>query len=150
MLVTPFCCQDPQSIRHWWLVAHMLTMAALEIGHPIAKFVQVISNNGLLQSTNLPHIPVIDSSAGAEKARQLRSQLIEILNVPLEGTIPVSFRLRPCWTNFLSILQGRCSYSPKLPSHRNSALPKWLFRSLLELCYTRARGRMLTQTKEQA
>jgi hypothetical protein len=61
MLVTPFCCQDPQSIRHWWLVAHMLTMAALEIGHPIAKFVQVISNNGLLHSTNLPHIPVIDS-----------------------------------------------------------------------------------------
>ena len=81
MLVTPFCCQDPWSIRHWWLVAHMLTMAALEIGHPIAKFVQVISNNGLLHSTNLLHILMIHSS---------------------------------------------------------------------DLCYSRGRGRMLTQTKEQA
>jgi hypothetical protein len=81
MLVTPFCCQDPRSIRHWWLVAHMLTMAALEIGHPIAKFVKMIADYGLLHSTNLPHTPVIDST---------------------------------------------------------------------DLCYTRARGRMLTQTKEQA
>ena len=40
----------------------------------------------------------------AEKDRQLRSRLIEILNV-LEGTPPVSTRLRPCWTNFLSIPQ---------------------------------------------
>ena len=32
----------------------------------------------------------------AEKARQLRSRLIEILNVPQKGTPPVSIRLRPC------------------------------------------------------
>ena len=32
----------------------------------------------------------------AEKARQRRSRLIEILNVPSEGTPPVSIRLRPC------------------------------------------------------
>jgi hypothetical protein len=81
MLGTSFCCQDPRSIRHRWLVAHMLTMAALEIGHPIADFVHVISHNGLLHSTNLPHIPVIDS---------------------------------------------------------------------IDVCYTRARGRMLTQTEEHA
>jgi hypothetical protein len=29
-------------------VTHMLTMATLEIGHPIAKFIQVISNNRLM------------------------------------------------------------------------------------------------------
>lgn len=81
MLFPPFFCQNPGPIRHWWLVAHMLTMSALEIGHPIAKFVQVISNNGLLHSTNLPHSPAID---------------------------------------------------------------------FIDVCYTRARGRMLTQTKEQA
>jgi hypothetical protein len=81
MLVTPFCGQDPQSIRHRWLVAHMLTMAALQIGHPIADFIHVISHNGLLHSTNLPHSPAID---------------------------------------------------------------------FIDVCYTRARGRMLTQTKEQA
>ena len=40
----------------------MLTMAALEIGHPIAKFVHVISNNGLLHSTNLLHTLMIHSS----------------------------------------------------------------------------------------
>jgi hypothetical protein len=33
-----------------------------------------------------------------EKVRQRRSRLIEILNVPSEGTPPVSNRLRPCWT----------------------------------------------------
>jgi hypothetical protein len=41
----------------------------------------------------------------AEKVRQLRSRLTEILNVPPEGTPPVSIRLRPCWTDFLSILR---------------------------------------------
>src|SRR5437879_8276056 len=39
----------------------------------------------------------------AEKDRQLRSRLIEILNV-LEGTPPVSNRLQPRWAAFLSIL----------------------------------------------
>jgi hypothetical protein len=42
-------------------MAHMLTMAALQIGHPIADFVHVISHNGLLHSTDLLYIPVIDS-----------------------------------------------------------------------------------------
>ena len=65
-------------------MAYVLTMSALEIGHPIAKFIQVISNNGLLHSTNLPHTPV----------------------------------------------------TPVIDS--------------IDVCYTRARGRMLTQTKEQA
>jgi hypothetical protein len=33
-----------------------------------------------------------------------RSRFLGILNVPPEGTPPVSTRLRPCWTIFLSIL----------------------------------------------
>ena len=56
----------------------------------------------------------------AEKVRQRRSRLLEILNVPhsgnelswqlgdgrvRKGTPPVSTRLRPCWTGFLSILR---------------------------------------------
>jgi hypothetical protein len=61
MLFPAFLCQDPGSIRHRRLVPHVLTMTAVQISHPIAKFIQVISNNGLLHSTNLPHIPVIDS-----------------------------------------------------------------------------------------
>jgi hypothetical protein len=61
MLASAFLCQDPGPIRHRRLVTHVLTMAAVQIGYPIAKFVQVISNNRLLHSTNLPHIPVIDS-----------------------------------------------------------------------------------------
>ena len=40
-------------------MAHMLTMAALEIGHPIAILVKMIADYGLLHSTNLPHTPVI-------------------------------------------------------------------------------------------
>ena len=35
MLSPAFLCQDPKPIRHRGLVAHMLTMAALKIGHPI-------------------------------------------------------------------------------------------------------------------
>jgi hypothetical protein len=41
-----------------------------------------------------------------EKVRQLRSRLIEILNVPSEGTPPVSNRLRPCWTAILNSLRA--------------------------------------------
>jgi hypothetical protein len=81
MLAPAFLCQNPGAIGHRWLMAYVLTMAALEIGHPIADFVHVIFHNGLLHSTNLPHAPVIDS---------------------------------------------------------------------IDLCYTRGRRRMLTQTKEQA
>jgi len=44
------------------------------------------------------------SSQNAENARQLRSRLIEILNVPPKGTPPGSTRLRPCCTAILSIL----------------------------------------------
>jgi hypothetical protein len=39
MLAPAFLSQDPGAIRHRRLVAHMLTMAALEVGHPIAKFI---------------------------------------------------------------------------------------------------------------
>ena len=81
MLGTPFFRQNPGPIRHRRLMAYVLTMAALEIGHPIAILVKMIGDYGLLHSTNLPHTPVIDS---------------------------------------------------------------------IDVCYTRARGRMLTQTKEQA
>ena len=39
MLSPAFLCQDPRPIRHRRLVAHMLTMATLEIGHPITEFI---------------------------------------------------------------------------------------------------------------
>lgn len=48
MLFPTFFCQDPGAIRHRRLVPHMLTMATLEVGHPIAEFVQMKSDNGLL------------------------------------------------------------------------------------------------------
>jgi hypothetical protein len=43
-----FLDQDPRPICHRWLMAHMLTMAALEIGYPITILVQMKSNNGLM------------------------------------------------------------------------------------------------------
>lgn len=81
MLITPFFCQNPRSIRHRWLMAHMLTMTAVQISHPVAILIHMIADYGLLHSTILPHTPVIDS---------------------------------------------------------------------IDVCYTRARGRMLTQTEEHA
>jgi hypothetical protein len=48
MLSPAFFCQNPGSIRHRWLVAHMLTMAALQIGYPIAMLIQMKTDNGLL------------------------------------------------------------------------------------------------------
>ena len=48
MLSPAFLCQDPRPIRHRGLVTHVLTMAALKISHPIAIFIEVISNNGLM------------------------------------------------------------------------------------------------------
>jgi len=40
----------------------------------------------------------------AEKVRQLRSHLESILNVAQRLRLRCFHRLRPCWTNFLSIL----------------------------------------------
>jgi hypothetical protein len=58
--------------------------------------VQLVRANGVMLQ-----IPL---SQDAEKLRQHRSRFVKILNVPPEGTPPVLTRLRPCWTNFLSIL----------------------------------------------
>ena len=48
MLIPAFLSENPGPIRHRRLVAHMLTMTALKIRHPITKFIQVISNNRLM------------------------------------------------------------------------------------------------------
>jgi hypothetical protein len=50
MLAPAFLCQNPGTICHRWLVPHMLTMAALKIGHPVAIFVQMIADNRLLHA----------------------------------------------------------------------------------------------------
>jgi hypothetical protein len=50
MLSSAFLCQDPGPIRHRRLVAHVLTMATLQIGHPITIFVQMKSDNGLMHA----------------------------------------------------------------------------------------------------
>jgi hypothetical protein len=39
----------------------------------------------------------------AEKVRQQRSRIVQTLNVP-KGYASALHSLRPCWTNFLSIL----------------------------------------------
>jgi hypothetical protein len=41
----------------------------------------------------------------AEKVCQLRSQLIEILNVPPRVRLRFRLACRPCWSAFLSILR---------------------------------------------
>lgn len=50
MLLPPFLCQNPWPIRHRWLMAHMLAMAAFQICHPVTKFIYMIANNGLLHA----------------------------------------------------------------------------------------------------
>ncbi len=55
MRLPAFLCQDPWPIRHRRLVTHMLTMAALEIGHPIALFGLVKTDNGPMHFA--PHFP---------------------------------------------------------------------------------------------
>jgi hypothetical protein len=48
MLRPTFFCQNPGPVGHRWLMPHMLTMTAAQIGHPIAKLIHVISDNWLL------------------------------------------------------------------------------------------------------
>jgi hypothetical protein len=45
-----FLGQDPGPVRHRWLVTHVLTVAAVEIGHPIAILVNMISHDGLMHA----------------------------------------------------------------------------------------------------
>jgi hypothetical protein len=54
MLSPAFFCQNPGSIRHRWLVTDMLTMAALQIGYPIAKLILMKTNYWLLHDTITP------------------------------------------------------------------------------------------------
>jgi hypothetical protein len=42
--------QNPGPIGHRRLVTHMLTMATLEIRHPIAMFIQMIADNDLMHA----------------------------------------------------------------------------------------------------
>ena len=58
MLFPAFLSEDPGPIRHRRLMAHMLAMATLKIGHPIVIFVQMIANDRLLHAeTSLPYFP---------------------------------------------------------------------------------------------
>jgi hypothetical protein len=54
MLFPTFLCQNPRPIRHRRLVTHMLTMATLKIGHPIALLVLVKADNGPMHFEILP------------------------------------------------------------------------------------------------
>jgi hypothetical protein len=68
----------------------------------------------------------------AEKVRQLRSRLTEILNVPPEGTPPVSIRLRPCWTAFEHPADHSSTITPHIIStacHAITAFSRKLFES---------------------
>ena len=66
--------------------------------------------NGLVHvsTAGLPSydIPPIIHWQDVEKVRQLRSHLESILNVAQRLRLRCFHRLRPCWTNFLNILQG--------------------------------------------
>lgn len=51
MLAPAFAGDNPRSIHERRLMPHMLPMAAGQIGHPVAMFIQMISNNGLVHAT---------------------------------------------------------------------------------------------------
>ena len=54
-MLSPACLyEDPGPIRHRWLVAHMLPMAASQVGYPIAIFILMKTNYWLLHGTITP------------------------------------------------------------------------------------------------
>jgi len=48
MLPTPLLSRHPWPVGHWGLMPDMLSMAASQVGHPVALFVLVESNNRLI------------------------------------------------------------------------------------------------------
>ena len=48
MLSAAFSCDDPRAIHERRLMPYMLPMAAGQIGHPVALFVEMIPNNDLI------------------------------------------------------------------------------------------------------
>ena len=83
-MVSPaFLCQDPGPIRHRRLVAHMLTMAALEIGHPIALLVLVKPHNGPIhfETPNFSEIEQPDQPSHKDRF------LVHIWNLLLDFTL---------------------------------------------------------------
>jgi hypothetical protein len=85
MLFAAFFRQNPGPIGHRWLMTDMLTMAAFQISHPIAKLIHMIANNRLLHAQASLTPSLLIPQQDAEKVRLLRSRLIEILNAPLPG-----------------------------------------------------------------
>jgi hypothetical protein len=51
MSATPLAGDDPRSIHEWRLMPYMLPMAASQIGYPVALFVEMKPNNGLIHDT---------------------------------------------------------------------------------------------------
>ena len=50
MLAAALAGDDPWPVHEWWLMPHMLSMAAGQIGHPIALFILMITDNGLVHA----------------------------------------------------------------------------------------------------
>ena len=65
MLVAADFGQDPWPVRHRRLVTHMLSMAASQIGHPIAVFVEMIPDDRLVH----------DKCSGVEGMAELLQRL---------------------------------------------------------------------------
>lgn len=48
MLAAALAGDNPRPIHERWLMPHMLSMTASQISHPVAMFIEMISDNGLL------------------------------------------------------------------------------------------------------
>lgn len=48
MLAAALAGDNPRPIHKRWLMPHMLAMAAGQIGHPVALFILMIADNGLV------------------------------------------------------------------------------------------------------
>ena len=48
MLLAPLRRHDPRAIHKRRLMPHVLAMAAGQIGHPVAKFIEMIADNRLI------------------------------------------------------------------------------------------------------
>jgi hypothetical protein len=68
VLLASFSCQYPWSTCEWRLMPHMLSMAAGQVGHPIAVFILMKTNNRLLhQRTSLAYA-IVSANHPAENS----------------------------------------------------------------------------------
>lgn len=110
MLVAALGGDDPGAIHERRLMAHMLPMAACQLGHPITMFVEMVSDNGLIHATQRVEFTIVTevyrfsntSSGRCDAGKYVHRFSLSVSKLPRKTTC------RSRWRNSESVARQSC------------------------------------------